>query len=120
MKNKLRECEGQLVYFKHNTKHVVVVDGRVYELFGYQWQECFGIDPRTGNPRVIVHEIHPSAEDIRGMSVVKMDPTILTALCDVLRRGPLDGDGYGTIQIGLVNCDVRLLKSEKPEETKIV
>ena len=120
MKDKLTGHNNQLVHFKTRKKNIattehyaIVIDGRLFELFGYQWQECFGILPSTGKPKILLHEIHPSKDNLAEVREAPFDSAILKALCDLLRSGQIGEEKEATISIDMkpVHCDVRILKS---------
>ncbi|MEK9175773.1 MAG: hypothetical protein AAB795_04280 [Patescibacteria group bacterium] len=93
--------------------YVIVVGDKTYLLYCYSLGECFGINPQTGNPRVLISNINPSLDYLKNVSVVPMDESILSALCEILKTGSFDGDGEAQIKIGPINCEVRFLASFK-------
>ena len=117
MRDKLAKHNNKLIRFKIKEDHIpgqnygIVIDHRIFVLFGYDFQECFGIQPSTGRPKLIIFELHPNKEDLKEVRDAPIDPEILNVLCELLRKEPsLKVGDRVTIKIGPINCDVEFSK----------
>ena len=125
----LTNYNDKLVYFEIILKnpngdtvipnYAIVVDGSAYRLHCYNFKECFGIDSKTGIPRITMSEVFDNLDNVQNVRIAPMEESILLVLCETLRKKPFDDDGHARITIGPINCDVHFWKSEQKKISSI-
>lgn len=114
MKDFFAKHERKFVCIKKGNdsiEYAIIIGGRAFALISYHFQECFGLDPRTGNPRIVLIEIHIAKHDPKdfAVSIAHINPAIFEGLCGILQNWSFDKHGCGTMKIGPIDCDVCIL-----------